>query len=171
MSMPNSLVRCDGCDFLGCIRHRPITLQYYLPNGQRLEAYRRFAWCASCDDIVDAEKHLDADAIQAQITAQQSFNRLDLFASLLGKEPEDESNADAELTREKLQELEMQLLLARIRQSPPRCLKCGGTEIKNIGEAIHTCGGRLYVLPDDPDAPWFSYKSEVISLDVEGRRI
>lgn len=168
MSMSNSYVRCHGCDFESVLQRRPITLEYILPNGAIVEGYRVFAWCSSCKNVTDAEEAFDASAIATEIdslTQQQAgfFNRI------FGISKED--GVELKSLQEKLQ-------LAKLRQSEPRCLKCGNPTVTPLAfdesgtsNIIHTCGRRLYLVPKDPDSTRFMFKPVVIRLDSEGRKI
>lgn len=168
MSMQSGYVRCHGCDFEGVMQRRPIILEYTLPSGAVVQGYRVFAWCTSCEKVTDAEEPLSALAVQAEINAltrQQSG----FLGRLLGGGKVDE--VELRQLREKLQ-------LAQLRKTGPRCLKCGKPTIiplefgeNGTSNVVHTCGRRLFAVPDDPDAPRFSYRPEVIHLDSEGRKI
>jgi hypothetical protein len=166
--MSSGYVRCHGCDFEGVMQRRPITLEYVLPSGAVVQGYRVFAWCSSCENVTDAEGAFDATSIQTEIDSlnQQKVGFLGrLFG---GGKAED---AELKLLHEKLQ-------LARLRQSEPRCLRCGEPTIVQLtfdesgtSSVVHTCGRRLFAVPEDSDAPRFMYKPEVIRLNPDGRKI
>ncbi len=71
------------------------------------------------------------------------------------------------------------LQVAQARSSTQRCLTCGSTSVLQLvfdGEGNcpsfqHHCGGHLYRVPGDPNAPQFFYRPEVIPLDVDGNRL
>ena len=44
------------------MQHRPITLEYRLPSGETVEGYRRFAWCATCCKITEAEDAIESES-------------------------------------------------------------------------------------------------------------
>lgn len=168
MSMPSGYVRCHGCDFEGVMQRRPITLEYVLPSGAVVQGYRVFAWCSSCENVTDAEGAFDATSIQTEIN---SLNRqkVGFLGRLFGRGKAED--AELKLLHEKLQ-------LAHLRQSEPRCLRCGEPTIVHLtfdesgtSSVVHTCGRRLFAVPEDPDAPRFMYKPEVIRLNPEGRKI
>lgn len=168
MSTAGSCVRCHGCDFEGFMPRRPIVLEYKLPSGVRVEGHYAFAWCTSCDKITEAEEKLDVPAIQAELQALTP-TKSGIFGRLLSGSKADQSE---------IAQLQGKLKLAQIRQSPPRCLRCGKPTAVPIkfdqdgnSDVVHTCGRRLYMAPDDPDAPRFMYRTEVIPLDSEGRKI
>lgn len=168
MSMSIRYVRCYGCDFEGCMQRRPISLEYVLSSGAVVQGYRVFAWCSSCEDITEAEAIFDAASIQAEI---DSLNRqkIGFFGRIFGGGKAE----DLELKR-----LKEKLQLAQHRQSKPRCLKCGEPTAVSLtfdksgtSNVIHTCGHRLFMVPEDPDTPRFMFRPEVIRLDSEGRKI
>lgn len=175
MSMSAGYVRCHGCDFEGIVQPRPVTLEYHLPSGQTVEGYRRFAWCWTCENIVGAEEPLDPAAIQAEIDGvkPKSTSIGGLFVRAV-----DRALGGGKQERIELERLNAKLGLAKLRKSPPRCLTCGEPTVELLefdrngtSTLVHTCGRRLFSVPDDPDAPRFHYGNEVISLDHEGRRI
>lgn len=168
MSMPMGYVRCHGCDFEGLMQRHPITLEYVLPTGAVVQGYREVAWCYSCEDVTDAEAAFDAASIQNEI---DSFKRrkVSFFGRIFGGGKAE----DVELKR-----LTERLQLAQLRQSAPRCLNCGEPTVvplafdeSGTSNVVHTCGRRLFVVPEDPDAPRFMFRPEVVRLDSEGRKI
>lgn len=168
MSMPTGHVLCRGCDFKGFMQWRPITLEYVLPSGVVVQGSRVFAWCSSCDNIRDAEMPFDAASIQAEIDLliQQ---KVGFFGRLFGAGKAEEVE---------LNQLKGKLQLAQLRKSQPRCLKCGESTVtplsfdeSDTSNIIHTCGHRLYLAPENPEAARFMFRPEVIRLNYEGRKI
>ena len=105
-------------------------------------------------------------SIQSQIAELPSRASSGLLVKLVDKILGGGSETDPERER-----LESRLVLARMRKSPPRCLRCGGVQIQDVVKTTHSWRGRLYVLPDDAEAPRFSCKPQLIALDVEGYRL
>lgn len=176
MSVPNGRVRCHGCDFEGILQHRPITLQYALPDGTSVQGYREAGWCNICDGIRDVEAKLDKVDLQSQLQALAPQRGLGgMFKSAVDRALGGGSDTRSE-DRQRLQGL---LQVAQIRRSPQRCLHCGSTSVLplmfddtgNCESFRHHCGGQLYRLPADPSGPRFSYRPEVIPLDVDGNRL
>lgn len=176
MSVPSGKIRCHGCDYEGIIQHRPITLQYALPDGISVQGYRESGWCNICDGIRDVEAKLDKTDLQSQLQALAPQRGLGgMFKSAVDRALGGGSDTRSE-DRERLQGL---LQVAQIRRSPQRCLNCGSTSVLrlafddagNCQNFQHHCGGHLYRLPTDPNAPRFSYKPEVIPLDADGNRL
>ncbi len=172
MSMPPGKIRCHGCSFEAHLAVRPLTLRYHLPDGSSVDGYRQFGWCRQCETITDVEERLDTKDLEDRVAA--ATPKPTLLGRLFGAPGGGANQAHtAELSR-----LNGQLRLARIRTSPPRCLRCGLTRVVhiycddggNVIGTVHSCGKGLYHVPVDPDAPRFHYRPEVIHLDAEGRR-
>ena len=168
MSMSSGYVRCHGCDFEGVMQRRPITIEYVLPSGAIVQGYRIFAWCSSCENVTEAEEEFDTTSIQTEIDSLNQ-QKVGFFGRLFGGGKAE----DAEL-----KQLHEKLHLANLRQSEPRCLRCGNSTLVDLAfdesgtsSVIHTCGRRLFAVPEDPDAPRFMYKPEVIRLNPEGQKI
>lgn len=169
MSMPSGYVRCHGCNFEGIMQRRPIAVEYVLPGGEVVRGYRRFAWCSSCENVTEAEEALDTASIRVEIDSLRP-KQVGFFTRIFG-------GGDVSEPRE-LEHLQAKLRLAQLRKSCPRCLKCGGVDIVPLAfdaggtsNVTHTCGRCLFAVPDDPDAPRFTFKPEVIRVDPEGRRL
>jgi hypothetical protein len=54
-------------------------------------------------------------------------------------------------------------------------MRCGSFDIEelrfsnSVSEPFrHSCGEHLFIVPTDPDAPWFAFNDEKIELDAEG---
>lgn len=177
MYLPSSNVRCHGCNYQGIMQPRSVKLRYTLPSGDTVDSHRVFGWCETCDGIRDIEGKLDADGIRRDISERRMkttalggiFKRA--VNRVLGGRTDD--------MQAELHHLECLLRLAQLRCSPPRCLTCGGTLVTQLkfddegisSNYLHTCGGRLYRVPLDPDAPRFSYHPEIVLLDIEGWRM
>ncbi len=168
MSVPNLYVRCHGCNFVGIIELSSTTLEYILPGGSIVKGYCVDAWCTSCEDVTVAEEAFNSSLIQTEI---DTLNRqkVDTLAHTLrnGKIDEDE----LQLLRDRLQ-------LAKLRSSEPNCLRCGNPtvvpldfDVNRTSSIVHTCGSRLFLVPENPDALQIFWNSEVIRLDPEGRKI
>jgi len=85
-------------------------------------------------------------------------------------------NGDKTVAR--IAELQCLLAVSLARRSQARCLACSSAdtvelsfdEAGNFTNFVHDCGSCLYIVPENPDTPKFSYHAEVVTLDVEGRR-
>jgi hypothetical protein len=176
MSIRSGQIRCHGCCYEGELQRRSVTLHYSLPDGTSAVGFRAFVWCRRCNSLRDAEQPIDAPALRAGIGALNPKRSLGAFF----KGAVDRAlGGTAEDTQAERQRLTALLMVAELRNSLPRCLTCGGTSINpvsfdeqgNSPAFTHDCGGHLYILPPDPDAPRFFYKPEIIPLDVEGNRL
>ncbi|MDE2186535.1 MAG: hypothetical protein KGL51_00760 [Betaproteobacteria bacterium] len=177
MSVPSSHIRCHGCEYQGFMQHRPLTLRYMLPDGDTVDTGREFGWCRNCEGIRDVEGTLDVNAIRSELETRkpkrQSISRL--FKNAIDRALGGKSN-DAQV---QLHELANLLRLAELRRSSARCLSCGKEDVSYVAfdeqgtssNFVHSCGGRLYRVPSDPDGPRFFYRPEIIRLDVEGHRL
>lgn len=176
MSLPIGCVRCHGCEFEGWLQRRSVTLRYQLSDANFVDSHRVSGWCGHCTGIRDIEAPLNAEAIRAEIERHQP-QRVGLggivktaINRILGG-PIDENKADLTRLRHLLQ-------IAEMRNSPPRCLTCGEASTTQLhfdasgtsSNYVHTCGSHLYLVPENPDAPRFSFRPEVILLDYEGHR-
>lgn len=172
MAMSDHNVNCTGCDYGGVIEESPIRLDYLLPDGEIVHGYRTFAWCYTCDDVVDAEELPDTNNLEQQIRSfemQQQSSRT-FFSKLFNK------------TREspEARQLKAKLRLAELRHSGPRCLQCGETTVvalsfsaDGLSNVVHHCGGRIFKVnvPDDPYAPTVCYGLRVMKLDPDGIKL
>jgi hypothetical protein len=175
MSAPVVELRCHGCAFEGFLRHRLLALRYALPDGAFVDGNPEFGWCEQCGGVADIEEPLDIESIENKkrtlLQSQRPRNILAAIGRIFGNSAGDESW--------RVQRLNALFRVAKLRASPPRCLACGGTNVAplsfdsdgNCISLVHDCGGTLYRLPTDPDAPRYSYKPEFITLDVEGNRL
>lgn len=177
MSVPAGQVRCHGCQFATLMSFRPVSLRYHLPSGETVDRHRVISWCIQCEGFRDVEPDLDANSLQYGIdellVRKRSLGGFvkNALRQATGGKPDGEG--------EKLIALTRLLQMAKLRRSRPRCLNCGSEDVQDIEfdaegtstNYIHHCGGRLFRVPTDPDAPRFAYAHETIELDVEGRRL
>lgn len=168
MSVTNCKVLCTDCDFSGAMIHKPVTLIYQLPDGTTLSMGRYFGWCDICDSVVNMEPSFDADQISHEVveldnrtkTANYRFKQL-INRALGGQATEVDD----------LPSLRQMLKVALARKSKPRCLQCGSEDVNPLDNALHKCGGKLYIASADKDAPRLSYAPEIIYLDYEGNNV
>lgn len=177
MSIPSSCLRCHGCEYQGVMQHRPITLRYVLPDGGTVDTDRVLGWCRNCEGIRDVEGTLDVNAIRSEIEARRHKRRT--ISGLFKNAIDRALGGKSDDTQAQLQALSNLLRLAELRRSSAHCLSCGEEGVSYIAfdeqgtstNFVHLCGGRLYQIPSDPDAPRFFYRHEVLLLDVEGHRL
>jgi hypothetical protein len=174
MSGPLVELRCHGCAFEGFLRHRLLALRYALPGGTFVDGNPEFGWCEQCGGIADIEEALGVESIEEKkrtLQSQRPRGILVAIGRLFGNSAGEESW--------RVQRLDALARVANLRTSSPRCLACGGTSVTplsfdregNCISLVHGCGGTLYRLPTDPNAPRYSYQPEFITLDVEGNRL
>lgn len=169
--MENTPVHCSNCDYVDVLVHRPVTLIYQLPNGQEFRTGRRLCWCNTCGGIRNVEpdflEYFDVDQRIAELknsTSTIKSKTHGLINKLLGGP--DQSSDEAEL-----QQLDLGRKIARARESGPRCLDCGESDVEDLADYTHTCGGRLIPTPNEDDGARISYVPETIYLDYEGRKL
>lgn len=177
MSTSTGQIRCHGCQYQGVLQHRSVVLRYALPDGTKVDSHRTFGWCNDCRGIRDVESKLDVSALRLELERLNprqrslgSFFKSSIDRALGG------GTDDDQIERQRLM---MLLRVAELRKSPPRCLSCGSTSVSpslfdadgNSQDFVHSCGSRLYRVPPDPNAPRFSYRPEVLPLDIEGHRL
>jgi hypothetical protein len=178
MSLPDSIIRCTGCDFLQIVATQPMTVQYRLDDGTLIPGRRQLGWCDDCEGIRTIEALEDRSQLTANIARQE--RRLSSAGSRtvgaigrLFRKPA-ACNEDAQVSS-----LKLRLRLLDSRTSPERCLACGGTRTKPLRFSStrssdgfqHSCGGVLRLLEQDEDAPLIARIPQHITLDSEGRRI
>lgn len=171
MSMKRVLLRCSSCDYVSSLVHRPVTLIYDLPGGGKFKTGREFCWCNTCGGIRDSEPNfspylnMDRHIATLKKSTEKLGSRANNFIDrLLGGSSV--SNDEWELHF-----LMLGRKIARARTFAPRCLDCGESNIQDLDQYIHTCGGHLIreVLSDD--ASRFNYAPQTIHLDYEGRKL
>lgn len=171
--MPNTRVKCTGCDFTGLIIRRPIELIYQFPDGSELKSSREPGWCEYCDGIRDIEHEFDVATLQEKIDvlSNEIKSQKSLFSKVSNLFGGNESSESIELRQVKLM-----LKLALTRKSSARCLICGNEGATSLwqgksGPYKHSCGGQFLTLKNDPNAPIFFHAAKTIILDTEGNRI
>ena len=176
MSIPTGNVCCHGCAFEGVIQRRSITLRYELSAGEFIDNFRVVGWCMSCNGIRDMEAPFNVSMLQTEIARRKSqeSNLGSFFKRVISRL----SGGDTDEAATDLDRLESLLQVAKSRRSTARCLSCSEPdaielrfdEKDNTSNFVHTCGSRLYKVPEYPDGLRFSYRPKVILLDKEGRR-
>jgi hypothetical protein len=132
-------IRCDKCGWQGEFRS-PRTYCYLLPDSRKLQMDEvGIGWCHTCNTVTEVECFGPADDYQ---------RRLEYFQNKLG--PGGSKYTDGPQI---LASVTTRLEWRSMRQSPPRCLRCAGTEIilwgkqQGISEFEDTphpdCGGTI----------------------------
>lgn len=161
MSVTDSTIWCDTCDFQsGSGRVFGIFI-YRLPDGRDIDLFRISGWCHHCMNI-EAIEDLGAQHLQNQKAyyLQQISNETtklgkSILFKLFGCGRRDLLQWQTMLVILEEQQLLYKSALIR-RTSPPKCLRCGGTNITPVklpspkaGEELELkfkhpgCGGKL----------------------------
>ena len=165
MSMPVQEVCCTRCAYQGFIVRRSVTLHYAMPDGRVLKGDREYVWCNDCDSVQQAERLFQDAEVEAELRKLQALGSRLVYelTSALGLRT---------VANQRRDELLAQREFLRQRQSAPRCLRCAGVALVALSDQpLHSCGGRVQLLPIGEDALRLNYRPEVIELDMEGRRL
>ncbi len=123
-----------------------------------------YAWCPQCNDLVAAEYLPDMASLQRSLSDVES-NGLDDderdFAALI------EATAE-QLLADRISMWRNYISWRSIRQSPPRCLRCGTTDIQILTTPLRhpNCGGNLQIESSGDYLP-----AGPVHYDAEGNRI
>lgn len=135
MSMPFSTIQCDIClkewvthVFWGAYSYR-------LPDRRIVKVDRTLAWCDSCNNFVTMEqipKPEETEERLAEASRQLEANKtpkkhlfLDLIKLQIPSNPK-----DIKLYKKTLAKAEALKDWRVIRKSPPKCLSCGSTNVR-----------------------------------------
>jgi hypothetical protein len=138
-------------------------LDYRLADGTRLPVLQQPAWCPACSRFVLAEELPSVPALEEEIARYQRGDRdtLRWWAFVSNGAP----------AAERVAELLRRLQWRQERQTPPRCLSCGGVgpiPIPMSGEFAHPLTGERVVAGAGgwaDTAPWFAeFSSEGVVL-------
>ena len=125
--------RCDRCDGLQHVRCGPIA-HYTLPDGRSFFATHGFGWCLGCRGLSEVEKHIDPTELNQWIESVTQDPELARFRTLVPA-------------------WELEIEWARLRRSPPRCLRCGSRDFRAVTEVDdrlwveETSGRRVFQHP------------------------
>ena len=170
MSMVWGQISCTGCDFVGYLQYRPVTVIYRFADGTEVKAYREMAWCMTCDGIRDVEDRpssiasLEAELAQLRdLTASRGYRFKRWFSELTGGQASEEEK--------KMTVIKGRIKLSLRQGSRRRCLRCGSEDTHPLMGFVHHCGGTFRPEPIDLEAPRFTYREEMIYLNEDGRVI
>lgn len=145
---------------------------YVLPGGHRIASCAAPCWCFDCDSIRDGERLFEPDAMSKALYK--------LIADGIDVE---KLKRDSEFLRRQLDpgreyqqqlgKLRAALKWCRSRAAPPRCLKCGSTNIRDYGWSRSSdtfehpgCGGVFQSVET-----WHGIQRKFVELDGEGNRV
>jgi hypothetical protein len=118
---------CEGLTLMS-------TRWYILPSAAAIRLYEQVAWCRGCAKFVRAE-HLgsleEIDAQMAKYRQEVADRRRKLDGWLYRLRLKDGGQLSHEISvyQDAVAEYEMRRQWRLDRQSPPRCLECGSTEL------------------------------------------
>ncbi len=173
MSLPNTNVCCTDCTKVSIWRTGQVhTVTYQLPHGRTYQARAHKGWCYDCDNLRPIEPVFDRQALMSEIkvlapTIQgSSYKALSFVSAIVRQKPYKED------TLVELESLVAALEVATLRSSSARhCLNCGSENTVPFADGLtHACGGKLYIAPDDTDAPRFSYAPLTTHVDFDGQK-
>ena len=171
MSIDSDLIICSNCSFNRLITYSRILLTYDIGNNT-FHTHPKYGWCYQCDTISHIEPEFNINEIESELKIVEA--KLAEKKSFLSKLFRSKELIEIE---SKTHQLKLHLEIATTRESPPRCLWCGGKKTKEIASFEgkffkHKCGGFLAVASEaeNENSIRFSYALEEISLDKEGIR-
>lgn len=160
MSAALARLTCTHCTFEQGLVDTQVKLRYEIGRTHYFDHLSTSAWCLACERIQDVEDIPTSDAFSAEIIKEKEivggsrFERLKDRIGLTISRKRHWANV-------RLHSLNLQLEWRLRRQSPPRCLSCGSTDIRfidwsaiavagDLGPARHvsqkfehSCGGKL----------------------------
>lgn len=190
MSVPYIYLECDNCNhhFINLIA--PVIVTYHLEKDISIDLGREHYWCNNCNDITYCENLPLTEELEAtQNKIKSDINNLELELESLEKEYKKRiifkkkhlwkrinSVKNELISKEKyLLKVLYQIRWLLERESLPKCLSCGSTQIiklefvelnKNysrLSNIKHTCGGNIYKRYDDS----IRFACELIKIDVD----
>jgi hypothetical protein len=106
---------------------------YEFPDGMTIGLRPTIAWCCDCQIFVDAEWIPSLDDIANELDELNDPTSFRASSYLSNKPPFDKSpylERRAKLYAEAKDEAKRRIDWRRVRQSPPRCLYCGSTDLR-----------------------------------------
>ncbi len=116
---------------------------YRLNDGREIPLSRHPVWCDACGEVTDGERIEPIDEIEAGI---QKYERLAVeIRREMALPPTPSPNAPGERAAlSEIAKLQFRASWRRERKSPPRCLRCGSTQIIKLSEVpIETRVGKI----------------------------
>lgn len=152
MSLAHFEIQCERCGFETVNPDEHIERVYLLPEGNRIRAMVDPAWCDDCGGFRMVESFTDRKTAEAEL--RQMIAERDRMAEI----PKESRPGEFYNFGWRIERLEQFLPFYEHRQTPPRCLTCGGGrftpvriprpawEKTEVMEFAHPgCGGRLLV--------------------------
>ena len=186
MSVASSMIECDKCDY-GSSMSVVHGIFNYVSNGSKYNVGRSYGWCYECQEFVAVENLvIDKDIESEIINTQKKIEFVESVGFWARMRSEYKKlKRDFNFNLKHIQELEWKIDHIKNRNSPPRCLVCGATNISSIdvryldyyhpgpakklmGFTHPNCGGKLWLIRD-PIRWNIKFTPQV--YDIEGNRI
>lgn len=168
-------ITCSKCDSMWSSIQTWGRFTYHLQDGSEINVERDLGWCYDCDSFKTVEELPKLEAISSKLES--------LKTELLGYITDEAGNGLAEDKQRKIHRLEDKFMKTKLvynwresRESPPKCLTCGSTDIENIDTGVEIddkrtlnfihpkCGGELSVIMSDTrigiQMPKYDYNGE-----------
>ena len=135
MSMPHSVIYCDGCDYRGGTLTLWGLFKYRFDDGHELHVERTIGWCSDCKGTRPIEVLPHSAAIERELGEDRERIReltahglKSWVASVLSRR----RRAEIQRLRDKENDLTHVQHLLTSRTSPPHCLRCGSTSVVSL---------------------------------------
>lgn len=208
MSVPVSAIRCSKCSFTQ--GQRLPTRRVYKYDDCLVNIPWEQAWCYECNTIVASESFMNATSFRAQLdelkhtllSMKEEYIKVIpdtnyVYLKPMPKQIMISTDNAFQLSKivhdlkaierrlDCLSESHLMTIIVSLRQSQPKCLDCGCTnisqveicrkeEIQSKGSAIHPrCGGILYDMDDEDGLriSWNLNNTPTRIYDIEGNYI
>ncbi len=166
MTFPSHLYQCSECQRTFTSDDTAGHFSYQAADGFRFPLKQRSGWCFDCDSHVPVEDLRTEDLLQEIVSLHQQVPKdAGFFKSLSSSYKHDKKLLTDQLTR-----LEKRLDLIKTRQSPPKCLSCGGGHISLVEGAGPSCyyPGCKGTLQEQGDPLHLSLEFDHRIYDLEG---
>ena len=135
MSVPFDTIKCSSCDYSSWLLGRNGWKYYQLPNDEKLTVGSTWGWCYDCKELKAIESLPTQQSIaeqlhrdEAALSAIKNTGLSGKLLQLLGKD-----RFGIEQINDRFQNSRNWLAFLEHRSSPPRCLTCSSTHIKQLG--------------------------------------
>jgi hypothetical protein len=159
-------IQCDKCRFNGRFQPTLLGHHYVLPDSTKLKMLPGdydVGWCSACGTITEVERITPIEQYRSTVTGLEKKRR---------KYPNDS------LLAEVLERAKGMVQWRELRKAPPRCLRCGSTEVElwglshaltcSPGTAPHPgCGGTLRKTGEWPMFDWECLREVLYTVDGE----
>lgn len=186
MSMPHSVIYCDGCDYRGGTLTLWGLFKYRFDDGHEFHVKRMLGWCSGCKGARPIEvlphsavTERELADVRERIGVLTAHGLKSWLASALSRR----RRAEIQRLRDKENDLKHVQHMLTSRTSPPRCLRCGSTSVVSLpvrvddrarydydlGMRHPDCGGSLHCR--DSGGTRFAIASKLKVYSSEGELI